>query len=114
MLLQIPEKEELNRRHGSIQNSVYPLFSGEEQNKILWGGSGFVRSRLVYNITPAGLDVKGGEAVYFTLDLQILAVLLRHTLRKKHGQLSVNPAPILPPTSPFFGDVYHCQVQHFQ
>ena len=62
---------------------MYPLFSGEEQNKILWGGSGFVRSRLVYNITPAGLDVKGGEAVYFTLDLQILAVLLRHTLRKK-------------------------------
>ena len=26
--------------------------------------------RLVNNITPEGVDVKGGEAVHFTLDIQ--------------------------------------------
>lgn len=61
-----------------------------------------------------GQDVKGGEAIYFTLDLHALAVLLRHKLSKKYGQLSVNAALILSPSSLFLGNVYHRQIQHFQ
>lgn len=38
--------------------------------------------------------------------VQVLAVLFRHTLRKKHRQLCVNAAPILPSSGPFFGDIY--------
>ena len=26
----------------------------------------------------------------------------------------MNAAPILSPSGPFLGDIYHCQVQHFQ
>jgi len=32
--------------------------------KIFWGGSGFVRCRLVNSLTPTVAEVKGGEAVY--------------------------------------------------
>ena len=78
------------------------------------GRRSFIHSRLAYNIMPAGQDVKGGKAVYFTIDIHALAVSFRHTLRKEYGQLSVNPAPILPSSGPFFGNVYHRQVQHFQ
>ena len=34
------------------------------------GGSGLPSAAYVYNITPVGMDVKGGEAVHLTLDIQ--------------------------------------------
>ena len=41
-------------------------------------------------------------------------MLLRHTLGKIDGHLGVDQAPVLPPSGPFFGNVHHSQIQHFQ
>ena len=38
--------------------------------KIFLGGSEFIRCCRIYILTPVGMDVKGGEAVHFTLDIQ--------------------------------------------
>ena len=42
------------------------------------------------------------------------AVLLRHALGKIDGHLSVDQAPVLPSSSPLFGNIHHSQIQHFQ
>ena len=41
-------------------------------------------------------------------------MLLRHAPGKVNGQLGVDQAPILPPPGPFFRNVHHGQIQHFQ
>ena len=41
-------------------------------------------------------------------------MLLRYTLGKIDGYLSVDQAPVLPPPSPLFRNVHHGQIQHFQ
>lgn len=40
------------------------------ETKILCGGSGLVRCRLIYSITPTVADVKGGEAVHRSVRLR--------------------------------------------
>ena len=37
-----------------------------------------------------------------------------HSLSKVDRHLGVDHAPVLPPTSPLFGNIYHGQIQHFQ
>ncbi len=37
-----------------------------------------------------------------------------HALGKVDGHLGVDQAPVLPPSSPFFCDIHHDQIQHFQ
>ena len=44
--------------------------------------AGLSGCRLANNITPVGVNVKGGEAVHFTLDVRPPAVLLRHAFGK--------------------------------
>ena len=41
-------------------------------------------------------------------------MLLGHTLGKLDGYLGVDQAPILPTSGPFFRNVHHDQMQHFQ
>ena len=41
-------------------------------------------------------------------------MLFGHALGKVDCHLGVNQAPILSPSSPFFRNVYHGQIQHFQ
>lgn len=41
-------------------------------------------------------------------------MLLGHTLGKLDGHLGVDQAPILPTSGPFFRNVHHDQIQHFQ
>ena len=41
-------------------------------------------------------------------------MLLGHTLGKVDGHLGVDQAPVLPPSGPFFCNIYHSQIQHFQ
>ena len=41
-------------------------------------------------------------------------MLLGHTLGKLDGHLGVDQAPILPTSGPFFRNVHHGQIQHFQ
>ena len=41
-------------------------------------------------------------------------MLLRHAPGKVNGQLGVDQAPVLPSSGPFFRNVYHGQIQHFQ
>ena len=41
-------------------------------------------------------------------------VLLRQPVSEKHLKLRVDNAPITPFSRPFFGDVHHRQIQHFQ
>ena len=53
--------------------------------------------RLVNDIT-GGVDVEGGEAVHFTLDVRLPAVLLWHAF----GNLGMDQAPVLTASSPFF------------
>ena len=65
--------------------------------------------RLVNDIT-GGVDVEGGEAVHFTLDVRLPAVLLWHAF----GNLGMDQAPVLTASSPFFANIYHGQIQHFQ
>ena len=60
------------------------------------------------------MDVKGGEAVHLTLDIQDTAVLLGHTLGEIDRHLCMDHAPVLPPAGPLFGNIHHGQIQHFQ
>ena len=41
-------------------------------------------------------------------------MLLRHALGKVYGQLGVDQAPVLTASSPFFCNIHHGQIQHFQ
>ncbi len=70
--------------------------------------------RLVNKIMPVGADVKGGEAVQLALDIRPRRVLLGHTLGKVDGHLGVDQAPVLTPSAPFFRNIHHSQIQHFQ
>lgn len=63
---------------------------------------------------PLGADVKGGGAVHLALGIRAPAVLLGHTLGKVDGHLGVDQAPVLPPSGPFFRNIHHGQIQHFQ
>ena len=60
------------------------------------------------------MDVKGGGAVHLALAIRAPAVLLGHTLGKVDGHLGVDQAPVLLPSSPFFRNIHHGQIQHFQ
>ena len=42
------------------------------------------------------------------------AVLLGHALGKVDGHLGMDDTPVLPPSSPLFGNIHYGQVQHFQ
>ena len=42
------------------------------------------------------------------------AVSLRHTLSEIDGHLGVDQTPVLAASGPFFGNVHHGQIQHFQ
>ncbi len=42
------------------------------------------------------------------------AVLPGHSLSKVDHHLGVNHTPVLPPTSPLFGNICHGQIQYFQ
>ena len=39
---------------------------------------------------------------------------VRHAIREEYRQLGVDHAPVLPSASPFFRDIHHSKVQHFQ
>ena len=41
-------------------------------------------------------------------------MLLRHALGKVDGHLGVDQTPVLPPSGPFFRNIHHSQIQHFQ
>ena len=41
-------------------------------------------------------------------------MLLGHALGKVYGHLGVDQTPVLTAASPFFGNVHHGQIQHFQ
>ena len=61
--------------------------------------AGLSGCRLGNNITPVGVPP---------------AVLLRHAPGKIDRHLGMDQAPVLMAISPFFGNVYHGQIQHFQ
>ena len=63
--------------------------------------AGLSGCRLGNKITPVGVEVKGGEAVHFTLDVRPPAVLVRHALGKIDRHLGVDQAPVLAAPSPF-------------
>ena len=42
----------------------------KQQIELIWSGSGLAVCRLVYSITPAERDVKGGETVCLALDVR--------------------------------------------
>ena len=46
--------------------------------------------------------------------MPVTAVLFGHALGKVDRHLGVNQAPILSPPGPFFRNVHHGQIQHFQ
>ena len=66
--------------------------------------------RLVNNITPVGSDGKDGGVVQLALDMPAAAVLLGHTLGKVDGHLGMDQAPVLPSSSPLFGNIHHGQI----
>ena len=41
-------------------------------------------------------------------------MLLRHALGEKDGHLGVDHTPVLAPAGPFFRNIHHGQIQHFQ
>lgn len=49
-----------------------------------------------------------------TLDIPVCSQSIRHTARIEHDQLRVDHVPFLPPASPFFRNIHHGQIQHFQ
>ncbi len=74
---------------------------------------------LGYRITGNRRPVKGAEgtAQPFTLDGQAVfchSSLFRHSVGAVHSQLGVNDSPVLSAAGPFFRDIQHGQIQHFQ
>ena len=65
------------------------------------------------------MSVKGAEgaAQPFTLDGQAVfcyCPLFRHPVGIVHSQLDVDEGPVLTTAGPFYRDVQHDQIQHFQ
>lgn len=74
-------------------------------------GSSPVHGRHACNTTPAGWNVKGGEAVY--LPLTRSGYVTPAYAPRKISHLYMDRAPVLPPPGPFFRYVHHGQIQHF-
>ena len=107
----------MSRRGNCYDNAmgVNPKFCvnsiwGANRAKFIQGGSRGSGCRLVNNITPVGSDVKDGGVVQLALDMPAAAVLLGHTLGKVDGHLGMDQAPVLPPSSPLFGNIHHGQI----